>query len=97
MGMFLGINHDHPVLVEQCLIAFNLNTETLTIVKTNPGCSVGQRVGTHANGRVQRCAHAGTRFKVPGTAGCLNVHWNQGPQLQFFLMGTAVITSGHKL
>src|SRR5262249_22834000 len=66
--MFLGIDQDHTVLVEELGIALNKDFEIIFVCEAQPRSPIGERVGLLAYRRVEGRAHARTGFKVPATA-----------------------------
>src|SRR5207245_10046188 len=52
--MFLRIHQHHAILVEQALVARDQNREVGTVLERQPGSTIGEDVGAHRRGRVQR-------------------------------------------
>src|SRR5689334_18342390 len=47
------VHQDHAILVEQALVAFDLDDEIALVLEGNPRPAVGQSVGAHAGGRIE--------------------------------------------
>src|SRR3546814_9089335 len=60
-GALLRADQDDAVLVEHALVALDGHFEVAFVAEGDPGGAVGERVGAHADGGVQRCAHARDR------------------------------------
>src|SRR3546814_4916642 len=76
----LRIDQDPAVLVEQRRIARDDDGVVALVGERGPGRTVGQRVGAHADRRVQRGAHAGAGLPVPAAAGGAHVDRGLPPQ-----------------
>src|SRR3546814_20017271 len=63
----LRIDQDHAVLVEQRRIARDDDGVVALVGERGPGRTVGQRVGAHADPRLQLGAPAGTGLPLPET------------------------------
>ncbi len=93
MLVLFRIDQDHAVLVEQLGIAFDNDLQVAFVLEADPGRTVGQRVGAHAGGGVERGAHARTGGAVPVAAGGLDVDAGALPKLQLSLVRTRIIAA----
>ena len=61
----LVVDQNYAVLVEQALVAFDMNLEVSLIAKVGPGCTVCHCISAHANSGIQCRAHTGSRLAIP--------------------------------
>jgi len=60
------VHQHHAVLVEQARVAFDQDHQLAAVPEWQPGAAIGQDVGVHRRGGIERRAHAGAGFPVPG-------------------------------
>ena len=67
--MLRRIHEDHAVLVEQPLVALDEDLEVAAVLERQPRAAVGEHVGVHRRGGVERRAHARAGLAVPRALG----------------------------
>ena len=87
-----GIDQNAAVRIEQRRIAFGQNFETLPVLEIGPGGAVGQRVGIHRGGDVQRRPHALAEVAIPGRA-LVGLDAGRLPQPKLHPIGAAVVAA----
>src|ERR671937_402611 len=65
VGMLHGIDQHHAALVEEALVALDNDGEIAPILEREPRATVGEDVGVHPGGGVERGPHALARVPVP--------------------------------
>ena len=91
--MTFGVYHDHTVLIEKVWVIFDQDLETLLVLKTDPRCPVGYRVGVLSGRDVEGCTHAAPSLQVPRATGRVHLDGGFTPQREFFCVCAAIITS----
>src|SRR5699024_3440190 len=95
-GAVIRAHQDDAVGVVQIRVALDQNLEIAAVIEADPGAAVRQGVGVHGCGRVERRAHAGAGFAVPGAAGLERLDVGLAPQNHFLLVRAAVIATGYE-
>ena len=82
VGMLRRIHEHDAVLVEEAPVARHGDGEVLAVPEREPGAAVGEDVGVHRGGGVQRRPHARAGVAVPGALDPVEIDAGQLPQAQ---------------
>ena len=63
------------------------------VLEGDPGGPIGQHISVHTDAGVQRCAHAGAGFAIPGATGSLDVDAGRLPEIALLGVGAAVVAA----
>src|SRR5438105_2291540 len=85
------------VAVDEPRIALDQDGERSPVLEAEPGAAVGQRIGRHCRGGVERLAHAAADVPVPAAGTALRVHRRHPPQPQLEGMRAAAVAARDKL
>src|SRR3954469_21762521 len=80
--MLRRIDEHHAVLVVEALVALDHDREVATVLEGKPGAAVGEDVGAHPAGGIQRRTHALTGIAVPGALLFCDVDARKLPDLE---------------
>src|SRR6185503_8347770 len=87
--------HD-PVLIEEPLVALDEHREITAVLEGQPRSAVGEKVGVHSDGGIERRAHALARVAIPGAFVLRDVDAGRLPDLELCEMGPAPVAARHE-
>src|SRR5690606_22373540 len=94
VAVLLWIDEYDAVLVEQVLVALVHDLEIAAVLEADPRAAIRQRIGAHADGGVERGAHARAGLAVPLSACRLYVDARVLPLRLLLHVGAEVIAAG---
>ena len=88
-----GVEGDDPVLVEQARVALEQDPVPELVGEGQPGGAVGQGMAAGLHGKIERRAHAASRFQIPAPGKRFRVGADGAPEILFLLVGAAFVAA----
>ena len=92
---FRRVDQNAAIGIEQRRIALGQDFQPLAILEIGPGGTIGQRLGVHRSGDIERRAHALAEIAIP-PAVRIGLDAGRFPQPKLHAIGAAVIAAARK-